>query len=112
MISTIIDLLIFSIYSMIIFSKFNIPSDMISKTMLIIIIIIILFRNWMLGLGAAIMFIVKDYVPKVKEGFKQKKTIKLHKDLINVDNSLRPKDSNSVFFMKQSQSHDIKPFNF
>ncbi len=110
MISIIIDLLIFSIYSMIIFSKFNIPSDMISKTMLIIIIIIMIFRNWVLGLGAAIMFIVKDYVPK--EGFQPKKTIKLHKDLMNVDHSLRPKDSNSVFFMKQPQSHDIKPFNF
>ncbi len=78
--------------------------------MLIIIIIIMIFRNWIIGLAAAIMFIVKDYVPK--EGFKQKKIIKLHKDLMSVDQSLRPKDSNSVFFMKQNQSHDIKPFNF
>jgi hypothetical protein len=110
MLSTIIDLLIFTIYSMIIFSKFNIPSDLISKIMLIIIIIIMIFRNWVIGLAASIMYIVKDYVPK--EGFKQKKKIKLHKDLMSVDQSLRPKDSNSVFFMKQNQSEDIKPFNF
>ncbi len=110
MFSTIIDLLIFTIYSMIIFSKFNIPSDLISKIMLVIIIIIMIFRNWMIGLAATIMFIVKDYVPK--EGFKQKKTIKLHKDLMTIDHTLRPKDSNSVFFMKQDQSPDIKPFNF
>jgi hypothetical protein len=110
MFSTIIDLLIFTIYSMIIFSKFNIPSDLISKIMLIIIIIIMIFRNWVIGLAASIMYIVKDYVPK--EGFKQKKKIKIHKDLMSVDNSLRPKDSNSLFYMKQNQSSDIKPFNF
>lgn len=110
MLSYIIDFIIFTIYSMIIFSKFNIPSDMISKIMLIIIIIIMIFRNWVMGLAAAIMFIVKDYIPK--EGFKQKKKIRLHKDLMNVNDSLRPKDSNSVFYMKQKQSETIKPFNF
>ena len=63
-----------------------------------------------MGLAAAIMFIVKDYIPK--EGFKQKKRIRIHKDLMNINDSLRPKDSNSLFYMKQSRSGDIKPFNF
>jgi hypothetical protein len=110
MLSSIFDLIIFSIYSMIIFSKFNIPSTIITKIMLIIIIIIIIFRNWLLGFAAAIMYVVKDYVPK--EGFKQKKKIKLHKNLMSIDESLRPKDSNSMFYMKKEQSDDIKPYNF
>lgn len=109
MFSSILDLIIFSIYCMIIFSKFNIPHTIITKIMLIIVIIIIIIRNRLLGFAAVIMYIIKDYVPK--EGFKQKKTIKLHKNLMSIDESLRPKDSNSMFYMKQP-SNDIKPYNF
>ena len=69
-----------------------------------------LFRNWVIGFAASILYIVKDYVPK--EGFKQKKKIKLHKDLIGIHESMRPKDSNSLNYMKQKQTNDIKPFNF
>lgn len=110
MFNYIIDLIIFGIYVMIIFSKFNIPSDLVTKTMLIIIILIISYRNIILGFAAAIMYIIKHYVPK--EGFKQKKQIKLHKDLLSIDESLRSKDSNSLFYMNhKSNQEDISPYN-
>lgn len=115
-----VDLLIFLVLVFVLVTNIELKNDIMSKLIIVIIIISITIYNSILGLIAAIIYIIKMYVPK--EGFVNKK-IYVKKDNLNIEESMRPKDSNSLFFYSTNKKdnpeinydtidNNIKPAKF